>query len=297
MRATVPRTRRLAALLFFALAALAAVTLARADGEAGLVIQDGDAVRTFCVAFKGESITGDQLLAAAGQRFDQFGGSARTLCSINGRGCSDASSFDTCFCKCQSGGGDCTYWAFFTLRYGGSWSYSAIGFNLARARDGDLHGWRWGKGSLQSAPPPASMSFEQICGHAPRGGGLQATATPPQATATGASTASSANPTAGAPALTPGGGPVVTTTFVPSTSAPASSGSASSEPLTPAPGSATAAPTALITIGNPATAEESDDQNDGARGPGAGLVAFAAVAGLLGLGIAVALVRRARHGA
>ena len=39
---------------------------ALADGEAGLVIQDGENVRTYCLAFGGESISGDQLLHRLG---------------------------------------------------------------------------------------------------------------------------------------------------------------------------------------------------------------------------------------
>jgi hypothetical protein len=148
--------------------ALCVITVTRADGEAGLVVDDGETVRTYCVAFEGEGISGEELLRRAGLSFDQFGGGARVVCSIDGLGCSDASSFDGCFCQCRSGAGSCTYWAFFIQRYGGAWQYSTLGFNLAQARNGDLHGWKWGRGGGQSAPPPAPASFEEVCGHAPR---------------------------------------------------------------------------------------------------------------------------------
>ena len=281
------RTRRPVVLLLSVLVALLAASAAKADGEAGVVIQDGDSVRTFCVAFKGDSIRGDQLLTSAGLTFGQFGGSARTVCSISGTGCADASSFDSCFCKCQSGGGDCTYWAFFTQRYGNPWTYSTIGFNLASARDGDLHGWRWGKGSLQSAPPPSSVSFEQICGHAPRGG-LQATATPPAPTAV---ITTALSPTAGS-ALT------ATSTSNPATAAPPPPSTSASATIS---STSVPSPTALITIGSPVTreagnADETRAESDGGGAP-TGLIAFAGVAAVLGLGIAFAVVRRRSHGA
>ena len=128
---------------------------ALADGEAGLVIQDGESVRTYCVAFAGESISGDQLLQSAGQPFDAYGGgSGLALCSLAGKGCDDAHSFSSCFCQCQ--GGDCTYWAFFTRAYGKNWVYSSLAFNLLKAKDGEVHGWKWGAGSPNSAPAPTS---------------------------------------------------------------------------------------------------------------------------------------------
>ncbi len=161
--------------------ALAFLTDARADGEAGIVIQDGDTVTTFCIAFTGDGITGDQLLKAAGQTFDAYGGgSGLAVCSVSGRGCEDASSFSSCFCQCQ--GGSCTYWAFFTRSYGKNWVYSSLAFNLLKAKDGDVHGWKWGQGGPNSAPAPKDVTFEQICGHSPQGGA--STPTPIPATAT-----------------------------------------------------------------------------------------------------------------
>ena len=77
-------------------------------------------VRTYCIAFTGDGIDGDDLLTRRRPDFDAYGGgSGLAVCSIDDRGCKDAGSFTSCFCECQ--GGDCTYWAFFTQEYGNGW--------------------------------------------------------------------------------------------------------------------------------------------------------------------------------
>lgn len=145
--------------------------LALADGEAGLIIQNGDEIETYCVPFEGDSIAGDELLRVTGHTVVQFGGAARTTCAIDDVGCFNPSSFDSCFCECRTGG-DCVYWAFFTKKYGtDNFVYSTTAVNTTKARDGDIFAHRWGAGGPQSAPPPDDMTFEEICGHAPRGGG------------------------------------------------------------------------------------------------------------------------------
>lgn len=201
------RTRR-----WFMVAAAAAVALlggaavASADGEAGLVIQEGNEVTTYCIAFTGDGITGEELLKRAGLTVEQFGGGGgRAVCAIGGTGCPDASSFSSCFCECK-GGGSCVYWAFFTREYGKAWVYSSLAFNLLKADDGDVHGWKWGTGGPSSAPAPADITFEQVCGHAPRGGAQPAQAaspTPPGAQpASPAATASAAPTTVAKPTET-----------------------------------------------------------------------------------------------
>jgi hypothetical protein len=165
------------------------VSTSRADGgEAGLVIQDGEVVTTYCIAFSGDGISGDQLLQKAGVSVGTGGGaSGRTVCSINQTGCFNVNpnDFNSCFCQC-TGGSSCTYWAYFTRPHGKSWAYSSLAFNLVKSRDGDLQGWKWGAGGPSSAPAPKDVTFEQVCGHAPRGGvvptvALTATTGPPAA--------------------------------------------------------------------------------------------------------------------
>jgi hypothetical protein len=258
----------LAALVF----AIWPTASALADGEAGVVIQEGSEVRTYCIAFEGDGIRGDRLLQAAGQTFDAYGGgSGLAVCSINDRGCQDAGSFSSCFCECQ--GNDCTYWAFFTREHGAGWVYSARAFNLLEAGDGDVHGWKWGQGGPNSAPAPQDITFEQICGHAPRGGAPPATV-PPQPTA-----AVTSGP-AGPPPLT----------VVATLAASPTSERASTPPLVTLTGTA-GQPSPLPSPILPPAAGEDDDPGPG----GSGLFAFGTIAALLVVAIAAALIWRRRR--
>lgn len=274
------------------------VTSARADGEAGLVIQNGDATTTYCVPFKGDSITGADLLSAAGLGYEQFGGAARTVCSIGGTGCSNAASFEGCFCQCQ--GANCTYWAFFTQKHGEGWVYASLAFNLLRAKDGDVQGWKWGRGSPNSAPAPNAVTFEGICGHGPHGGTellptptLIPTQQAPTATAT-ASSSSSAGPTATVSATAPGSPPAVatpvTTSDGPSTETVATPSTTEAITTVTVTNSLTRAATVLAPEAGGPAAKDS-------RGNSSGLVAFAVVAGVLVAGTAAALLWRRGHGA
>lgn len=283
---------RVFALLLAVFAALS-TQAARADGEVGVVIQEGEVVTTYCVAFTGDSISGDEALRRAGRTFGQGGGgSGRTVCSIDGVGCFNVnpSDFNSCFCQCTTS--DCTYWAFFTRAYGRPWAYSGLAFNLIEAKDGDVHGWKWGKGSPSSAPVPRDVTFDQICGGPPRGG---ASAPAPPATPTVAVTLTNtpAPPAAGATITT-----APTATTEPGETAPANSpaaltplpataspGFSATVPITPAP--RTPQPTALA----PAAGGDEPDGGDSAQ-----LLAFGAIAGLLVAAIAGGLVWRRTHG-
>lgn len=274
--------------LIAALAAAAALApfAARADGEAGLVIQVGDQVTTYCVPFTGDSISGERLLAASGLPIEQFGGSSgRAVCAIGQVGCFNPSSFDSCFCQCK--GNDCTYWAFFTRAYGKGWVYSSVGISLARAKDGEVHAWKWGRGGTSSAPAPADITFEQICGHPPRGGAaptpLPPTPTPapalqPSPTAGAAPPASPVATSAASPEA-----PGATMTLAPS---PAATAAVTLVPQSPAAASP-AAP-------GPAPAA-ADDRGDGGSAA-ARLAAFAILAGALLAAIGGAAAWRARRG-
>lgn len=271
------------AVLAFALVFAAVVATgpapARADGgEAGLVIQHGDGTtETFCIPFSGDGIRGDDLLRRAGVPVEQFSGLVCSLGTVPGEGCPGASSFDSCTCKCQ--GTNCVYWAFFSQSYGRQWVYSALGFNLQKARDGDLHGWKWGKGSASSAPAPAAVSFEQVCGHPPRGGDSAATpvlpATPPPAAV---ATEPSASATFGP---SPPDGVRASTT--------SSAASPPSEQFTPLPPLAPVAVTPVAAVPSPAT-------NRGG-GPARGAIAFAGVAAVLVAALGAALFWRRSRGA
>jgi hypothetical protein len=267
------------------LCALGFVSLARADGEVGLVVQNGDQVTTYCIAYSGDGITGQDLLKKAGISIEAYGGgSGLAVCALGQTGCLDSGSFASCFCQCQ--GGDCTYWAFFTRQYGKNWVYSSLAFNLLKAKDGDVHGWKWGRGGPNSAPAPQDITFNQVCGHEPRGG-VAPTATPAPAltstqlpspaapaTASGAQTTAGGSPPApDQPAVTqgPAGGvPTVTVTIARATDATSS------------------------TPGVPQAGQPAGD--DGGGGAGAYL-AFGAIAVVLLGGAGFGLVWRRRHGA
>ena len=260
-------------LLIVALSVAIGVTgVARADGgEAGLVIEHGDgSPETYCVPFTGDGIRGDDLLGRAGVPVEQFSGLVCSLGTQPGEGCRAASSFESCTCKCQ--GSNCVYWAFFSQSYGQQWTYAAIGFAGQKAKDGDLQGWKWGKGGANSAPAPAPITFEQVCGHAPRGGSAPTLTPPPQQTATGsAANAPPATPTREPQATQPGPVGIEQLTVLP----------AGTAPVAPVIAPGQSAPVATGGEGGSATA----------------IVAFAVVALALVAAIAGALFWRSRRGA
>lgn len=273
-----PRIGALAVLL--ALLALGAATTAKADGEVGLVIEENGQVRTYCLAYGGESVGADDLLKAAGVDYEDLGtGSGSVLCSIEDTGCFDASSYDTCWCHCKSGGSDCVYWSFFTRDYGSGWVYSARAFDRVNANDGDVQAWRWGQAAANSAPKPSdSLTFESVCGHAPRGG-----APPPQ----------QASPTLAATQPPPAGSQA---TQAPGTSAPGTASSTVETPVTLEPATSQASPSVSVTFTSDADGVASSrgvDKGDGGGGSALTLVAFAIVAVvLLGAIGAAAIWRR-----
>lgn len=264
------------------LAAFAASFVANADGEAGLVVDHGDGrVDTYCVAFEGDDISGEALLARAGIDVNDMGG---LVCAIGGTGCGTG---DDCLCQCKSGGSDCVYWAFFTQRYGETWVYSALGYRAQKARDGDLHAWKWGKGSSRSAPAPAAITFEQVCGHPPAFVSHAPTNTPiatitpiqsntpPAPVGTPASATSPTIPPPGeTPRPSPGTSPTSRPTSLPTAPTPAAPGSTPRGASTPP-----AAPT--------------DGPTDGST---ASVAAFAGVAGTLLVALGAAIFWRRRHG-
>ena len=139
-----------ASLALGVLLSFAAVSGVRADGEVGLVIQDGDAVTTYCVAFSGDSISGDQMLKRTVTPSMRMG--RQWPCDLFHRRPRVFRCRLFQFTAFANAGGECTYWSFFTTHHGRGWVYSALAFNLLKAKDGDVHGWKWGKGAPSSAP-------------------------------------------------------------------------------------------------------------------------------------------------
>lgn len=273
---------RATTLLGATLLALALAAVVQADGEAGLVIHWGDGrVSTHCIAFGGDSITGDEMLERAGYNINQFSG---LVCSIGGVGCQHSGSFDSCTCECQSGGDDCVYWSFFEQPYGATWRYSALGAFIARAEDGELHGWQWGEGGPASAPVPPATSFEAVCGHPP---GTVSTVPPAATTPQPVETLPIATQTIPMPTATSA---LSTATLVPSTAQPAVS---SEQPTNPAP---TEGPYTIVDPGTVVPFDTVVTLREPGPSGGAGIVAFLGVAGGLSLATLAAVAWRVRRG-
>lgn len=263
--------------------------VAKADdgGEAGLVIQHGDgSVDTYCVAFSGGSISGSDLLAKVNIPVTQFGG---LVCAVGTQeGCFEPSSYATC--ACQSYPPTNLYWSFFVQRYGQGWQYASSGYQDSRSalKDGDMQAWRWGKAAPASAPAPAAISFEQVCGHAPRGGLVAATTVPATAVPP-----TNLPPTA-TKALTAQSTAAATNSVVPSLTA-----ATTIETSTPVP-VLTAANTPLITNHGTATATpvpKGAGSNSGSSGTNvAQIVAFVGIALVVVGVVAFGALRRRRHG-
>ena len=143
-----------------ALAALGSAHPSQAQGaqsRAGLVVQFGDgSVRSYCIAFEGESITGLDLLLKSGLNVtaEGFGGMGGLVCKIEGEGC----DYPGEACVCKSYGPQGVYWSYHHLRQG-KWKTSSMGAGGYRVRNGEVDGWAWSAGTA-----PVVRTFEQLCG-------------------------------------------------------------------------------------------------------------------------------------
>lgn len=124
--------------------------------RAGLVVAFGNGtVRTACVAFAEEEISGDELLSRSRLSFGMSAEGA--VCSIEGEGC----PHNDCFCECPDLD-NCLYWAYFNLD-DGQWVYSQVGPAFSIVQDGSVDGWAWGRGDFDGAQPPPRLTFADIC--------------------------------------------------------------------------------------------------------------------------------------
>jgi len=148
-------------LLLLALAGFAGPAAAQETNRAGLVIQFAkDRVETWCLAFEGDEIAGNDLLARSGLDLiiDATSGLGVTVCQIEGQGC--AFPAEHCFCQCMGGEG-CRYWNYFYREPGAKeWTYSPLGALLRQVQPGSVEAWVWGDGST---PPDQALAFEAIC--------------------------------------------------------------------------------------------------------------------------------------
>ncbi|NTW04313.1 MAG: hypothetical protein HGA19_24125 [Oscillochloris sp.] len=197
--------------------------------QAGLMVSFSDGTtHTACIDLgdDGEA-TGEEVLRKAGltliTAYDASAGTA--VCKIENTGCDYPTT--SCFCQCTLAPGEtCSYWAYYHLSDSG-WAMSSLGAASYTVHSGEVEGWSWGSGGVESGVAPPSVTFSEIC--------------VPTATATATSTPTTA-PTATATAtLTI----VPTATATPSlTPAPTSPPSTGAQPIVAPVASTTPRPTA-----------------------------------------------------
>jgi hypothetical protein len=185
--------------------AAAQCATAAEDGlhHAAIVVDTGDGqVRKLCLAFPEAELDGIEALRRVDTRpyrFETFGSKGVAVCMLCGVGCPSGD----CFCDSSR------YWAYFRAGPGGEpYQASRAGASSTTVRDGDVEGWKWGKGE---APPATTVS--ETCG-VPEPPKRTAATTSTTAAGEPATTAPPPEPTSitAAPAPAPGGGPAVTTT-------------------------------------------------------------------------------------
>jgi hypothetical protein len=226
---------------------------AAADHRAAVVVDTGAQVKTSCVHFTADSITGKQALEQAGVSpvFAAYGGQGTAVCALCGTGCTSANCLT---CDAQN------YWAYWRAAAGtSSYKYSSAGVGVTVVHDGDVEGWRWGSGG---APP--FFSVEHVCGPPPTTTSTAAPSTTHASIATTSVPPASSSPTTAAPASTAA-----------STTATAGATASSSSSTTHSVTSTTA--TAASASGVAAAASSSTTDRDSARS----VVVFAVVLGAI----------------
>ena len=258
---------------------------APAEHRAAVIVDTGASVKTVCVRFREESLTGIEALtrAAVDPVLRAFPGKGAAVCSLCGTGCPGD---DSCL-TCDSGG---RFWSYSRAPAGaGVLRTSGVGASSTTVRDGDVEGWRWGRGGT-----PPFVTVEQVCGEV----------VPAAATSTTAAPATTIAPMPG-----PTGAPAPAATAPPRprvTVAPATPGTGA---VVPGPTSAGAVATTPAPVpaapvrgdGSDTTAPSPPDQalagsrnGEGDGSGGAGLAAFGAVlAGLIAWAVSA---RRRRRG-
>ena len=138
------------ALLGLAGRPLSALALPWQPNRAGLVVQfEEGQVKTACVRFAEETLTGHELLVRSGLPVNSLTdpGLGTAVCGIENTGC----PVDDCFCAMPA------YWSYWQPAPAG-WAYAVTGAAQSAVVNGSLDGWSWGEGI---APPV--YSFQDIC--------------------------------------------------------------------------------------------------------------------------------------
>ncbi len=122
--------------------------IAATTNYAAVVIDTGQEVKKFCLAFPEDEITGAEALRRvdAQVQFANFGTRGQAVCSLCGTGCPSSN----CFCDPNR------FWAYHRAGPGGApYAFSRTGASSTTVRNGDVEGWKWGGGE---APPAAKVS-------------------------------------------------------------------------------------------------------------------------------------------
>ncbi len=135
---------------------------AQSQNRAGLVVQFSNGSKlSRCVQFGEDSITGYDLIRRAKIPIAvEFGSVGAAVCKIGNEGCSFPGQ--SCFCQCEKLGEGCTYWVYSQLK-DNAWTISGLGAGNRVVRNGDVDGWRWGKGNGDAGELPVSVTFDSVC--------------------------------------------------------------------------------------------------------------------------------------
>ncbi|MGB8215444.1 MAG: hypothetical protein WCE68_17980 [Anaerolineales bacterium] len=125
---------------------------AAGTNRVGLLISYGNGtVKSQCITFSGEKITGLAVLKASGLPLEvAYSSAGAAVCKIGNVGC----PVNNCFCDSPP-----NFWAYWHIQ-NGNWVFSEVGASSYSVSNGDVDGWAWGVGQSN---PPAQTSFDQIC--------------------------------------------------------------------------------------------------------------------------------------
>lgn len=124
------------------------------DHRAVVTVDTGSLVKTVCIHFTADSISGTQALDLAGVYpvYRGYGTTGAAVCSLCNQGCPPDSSCLTC--------GGANYWQYYRSPAGtASYTYSAAGAGATQVHDGDVEAWKWGNRQM-----PVYVTVDSVCG-------------------------------------------------------------------------------------------------------------------------------------
>lgn len=255
------------------------------EHRAAVIVDTGTEVKSVCVRFREESITGVEALARAqlDPVFHGFAGKGAAVCALCGVGCPAGDSCLTCNPEGK-------FWSYSRADAGARvLRTSGVGASSTTVGDGDVEGWKF---ALGGTPPFATV--EQVCGEAPAAPSITVAPSPaPVVTTTvaGVTSTSSVGTTMAGTATTrpasrvttPAGMATTAPTPMVATPAPADTGPGAAAAVD---GGATTRPTGL------AVSRTAAGRDEGSGGwPGLALLA----ALLVGLALWSGVARRSRR--